>query len=58
ANSPSCGNLLTYDGTFTGVKVTGEGVTAALLKRHGVLVFSELELPEAAAALAKCSSPT
>ncbi|MFL1523816.1 DUF523 domain-containing protein [Pseudomonas sp. O230] len=51
ANSPSCGNLLTYDGTFSGVKVSGEGVTAALLKRHGVQVFSELQLPEAAAAL-------
>ncbi|CAN1605757.1 DUF523 domain-containing protein [Pseudomonas sp. B21-028] len=51
ANSPSCGNLLTYDGTFGGVKVPGEGVTAALLKRHGVRVFSELELVEAAAAL-------
>jgi uncharacterized protein YbbK (DUF523 family) len=52
ANSPSCGNLLTYDGTFSGVKVSGEGVTAALLKRHGVQVFSELELPQAARALA------
>ena len=52
ANSPSCGNLLTYDGSFSGVKVSGEGVTAALLKRHGVQVFSELELPQAAAALA------
>ncbi|EJN23851.1 DUF523 domain-containing protein [Pseudomonas sp. GM80] len=51
ANSPSCGNLLTYDGTFSGVKVSGEGVTAALLKRHGVQVFSELELPQAALAL-------
>ncbi|PYB92006.1 DUF523 domain-containing protein [Pseudomonas koreensis] len=52
ANSPSCGNLLTYDGTFRGVKVSGEGVTAALLKRHGVRVFSELELAEAAVTLA------
>lgn len=52
ANSPSCGNLLTYDGSFSGVKVSGEGVTAALLKRHGVQVFSELELAEAAVALA------
>ena len=52
ANSPSCGNLLTYDGSFRGVKVSGEGVTAALLKRAGVQVFSELELAEAAAALA------
>lgn len=53
ANSPSCGNLLTYDGTFRGVRVSGEGVTAALLKRHGVRVFSELELPQAAQALAR-----
>ena len=53
ANSPSCGNLLTYDGTFSGVKVSGEGVTAALLRRHGVLVFSELELAEAAQALSR-----
>jgi hypothetical protein len=57
ANSPSCGNLLTYDGTFSGVKVSGEGVTAALLKRHGVQVFSELELAEAAAALAALNRP-
>ncbi|AZD57683.1 Uncharacterized protein YbbK [Pseudomonas chlororaphis subsp. aurantiaca] len=55
ANSPSCGNLLTYDGSFSGVKVSGEGVTAALLKRAGVQVFSELELTEAAAALAALS---
>ncbi|MFJ2714423.1 DUF523 domain-containing protein [Pseudomonas sp. NPDC087346] len=51
ANSPSCGNLLTYDGTFSGVKISGEGVTAALLRRHGVQVFSEFELPQAAKAL-------
>jgi uncharacterized protein YbbK (DUF523 family) len=53
ANSPSCGNLLTYDGTFNGVKVSGEGVTAALLTRNGVQVFSELQLVEVAAALAE-----
>ena len=55
ANSPSCGNRLTYDGSFSGVKVEGQGVTAALLTRAGVQVFSELELPEAAAALAHLS---
>ena len=47
--------LTTYDGTFSGVKVRGEGVTAALLKRHGVQVFSELELAEAATALENLS---
>ena len=52
AGSPSCGNRLTYDGTFAGVKVPGEGVTTALLRREGVLVFSELELEEAQRALA------
>ncbi|NBF01121.1 DUF523 domain-containing protein [Pseudomonas sp. Fl5BN2] len=56
ANSPSCGNLLTYDGTFSGTRVQGQGVTAALLQHHGVQVFSELQLPEAAAALAALAS--
>ena len=51
ANSPSCGNRLTYDGSFSGTKVEGQGVTAALLTRAGVQVFSELELEEAAKAL-------
>jgi uncharacterized protein YbbK (DUF523 family) len=52
ANSPSCGNLETYDGTFSGTRVAGEGVTAALLRQHGVQVFSEHELQAAALALA------
>jgi len=51
ANSPSCGNRLSYDGSFSGTKVEGQGVTAALLTRAGVQVFSELELEEAAKAL-------
>ena len=51
ANSPSCGYRLTYAGSFSGVKVEGQGVTAALLTRAGVQVFSELELEEAAKAL-------
>lgn len=51
ARSPSCGNRENYDGSFSAVKVAGEGVTAALLRRAGVQVFSEEELPAAAAAL-------
>ncbi|MCY1407410.1 hypothetical protein D9M71_227090 [compost metagenome] len=51
SGSPSCGNQLTYDGTFSGTKVSGEGVTTALLRREGVQVFSELELRAAAQAL-------
>ncbi|MGR6765642.1 DUF523 domain-containing protein, partial [Aeromonas veronii] len=48
ARSPSCGNLENYDGRFNGNRVAGEGVTAAALKRMGVLVFNEDELDRAA----------
>lgn len=51
ARSPSCGNRENYDGSFSGTKVAGEGVTAAALRRAGVQVFSEEELPAAEAAL-------
>lgn len=51
ARSPSCGNRETYDGSFSGTKVAGEGVTAAALRRAGVQVFSEDELAAAEAAL-------
>jgi uncharacterized protein YbbK (DUF523 family) len=43
--SPSCGSHRIYDGTFTGTRIPGEGVTAALLEREGIQVFSENELP-------------
>ncbi|WP_397379687.1 DUF523 domain-containing protein [Pseudomonas sp.] len=52
ARSPSCGNLEVYDGSFSGTKVAGEGVTAAALRRAGVRVFSEEELVAAQAFLA------
>ena len=51
ARSPSCGNRQTYDGSFSGVLVDGEGVTAAALRQAGVQVFNEQELDAAAAAL-------
>lgn len=37
-SSPSCGCGLIYDGTFSGVKKHGYGVTAALLRRNGIEV--------------------
>lgn len=52
ARSPSCGNLENYDGSFSGTRVTGEGVTAAALKRAGVAVFNETELVAAQRLLA------
>lgn len=39
--SPSCGSCQIYDGQFRGVKKAGQGVTAALLRRHGIKVVSE-----------------
>ncbi|ATD31018.1 DUF523 domain-containing protein [Macrococcoides bohemicum] len=41
ANSPSCGNKQIYDGTFSGIKKQGAGVTSALLERNGIKVMSE-----------------
>ncbi len=39
--SPSCGSRLIYDGSFSGTKKQGVGVTAALFIRHGIEVESE-----------------
>lgn len=52
ARSPSCGNLENYDGSFSGTRVAGEGVTTAALKRAGVAVFNETELVAAQRLLA------
>ncbi|MTK11742.1 MAG: DUF523 domain-containing protein [Clostridiaceae bacterium] len=41
ARSPSCGYGKIYDGTFTGSKIDGNGVTAELLKRNGIKVYTE-----------------
>jgi uncharacterized protein YbbK (DUF523 family) len=42
-NSPSCASHRVYDGSFRGRLVAGQGVTAALLRRHGIEVLSEEE---------------
>lgn len=52
--SPSCGSGYIYDGTFTGAKMAGQGVTAALLESAGIKVFSEHQLLEADAMLSQC----
>lgn len=38
--SPSCGSAMIYDGDFAGRKHAGNGVTASLLARHGIEVFT------------------
>ena len=42
-NSPSCGSSNIYDGSFTGNKIQGAGVTTALLQKNGIKVISEKE---------------
>lgn len=49
--SPSCGASTVHDGTFTGTRIAGLGVTATLLREAGVQVFSELQFAEADALL-------
>jgi len=49
--SPSCGVACVNDGSFSSHKVEGQGVTARLLTRHGISVFSERQLSDAAARL-------
>ncbi|MCF0120480.1 MAG: DUF523 domain-containing protein, partial [Oscillospiraceae bacterium] len=51
AKSPSCGKGLIYDGTFTGGKVSGNGVTAALFIENGITVYTEDEIGELRALL-------
>ena len=50
--SPSCGRHMVYNGTFSAVRVPGMGVTAALLEKNGIPVFSQLDLD----ALLNCAS--
>ena len=43
SRSPSCGCRGIYDGTFSGVMVDGMGITAELLLKNGIEVYSEDE---------------
>ena len=51
-SSPSCGRNTIYDGKHRGVKIIGLGLTAALLIKNGVQVFSEEQIPALIKALA------
>lgn len=42
--SPSCGSGMIYDGTFSGVRVPGDGMTAQKFKQMGIQVFGETQL--------------
>nr|WP_295714476.1 DUF523 domain-containing protein [uncultured Halomonas sp.] len=42
--SPSCGSSAIYEGSFSGPQIPGMGVTTALLREHGVHVFSQYKI--------------
>lgn len=44
--SPSCGCNFVYDGTFTGNKIEGKGITAYVLEQEGIDVISDEDLDE------------
>ena len=44
--SPSCGSGRIYDGTFTRTLTAGDGVTAELLKKHGIIVIGESRISD------------
>lgn len=46
SNSPSCGCGIIYDGTFTGTKIKGNGITTQILLDNGIEVITEQELKE------------
>ncbi|WP_252177929.1 DUF523 domain-containing protein [Endozoicomonas sp. 4G] len=45
-DSPSCGSTRVYDGSFSGRKISGQGVTSAFLERHGIKVFNQFQFEE------------
>lgn len=44
--SPQCGCGMIYDGSFSGKTRSGDGVTSALLKKHGITVITEEEFDD------------
>ena len=46
SRSPSCGVKEIYDGSFTGRKIPGQGVFAALLQEAGIPVLDAGDLPQ------------
>jgi len=54
--SPSCGVTCVNDGSFSSHKIDGQGITARLLSRHGISVFNEAQINDAATRLTELES--
>ena len=44
SRSPSCGSKQIYDGTFSGTKIDGQGIFAALMNTHGYRIIDAEDL--------------
>jgi uncharacterized protein YbbK (DUF523 family) len=53
--SPSCGSISIYDGSFSGGRHPGAGVTAALLRSRGIAVYAPAEIEALAEAIGENS---
>lgn len=42
--SPSCGTKEIYDGSFSGVKISGMGICARLFYENGIEIYDETEI--------------
>ncbi len=51
--SPSCGSERIHDGSFSGRRIPGTGITTRLLRQHGIHVFSERQIDAAERCLAE-----
>ena len=56
-SSPSCGSSTIYDGSFSGIKKGGAGITTTLLEKNGIRVFSQFQIEEATLFLNLFQSP-
>ena len=45
-SSPSCGLNLIHDGTFSGKKIKGMGITARLFLDNGIKIYTENDIDE------------
>lgn len=46
AKSPSCGKDYIYDGNFDKNLINGDGITCQVLKKNGIIIFSEEEIED------------
>ena len=43
SNSPSCGSKTVYDGSFSGILIRGDGITAAVLKERDIEITDSFQ---------------